>query len=359
MSDASTPLRDTKLCVYDSRPIWQRLDVSVTLGAVVGLIYAVVDARLDHGASAGPFRPDSFGGLFHSVVDLVLPPLVGGLVGLCVHYLQVRGELASIERRRAESLVHRLQKIQRDQAVWAISASLLHELKNPLHALGLLLDEVSELPAAAESERQTLLGRARVQSDKISQRLGSLRVLSSDEAPELPLIDLRAEVSVSLASFQPTFRAKGVRSTLARAPQIHTLQTRPTQSGSTLHARANPAYVRIILDNLLDNAVEAFDAPEFRAACETEPRSPEISIQLFHEASRSIVEIQDNGPGFGSHDIEQLFEPLRTSKSSGLGLGLAVSRALCRSMGGDLRAISSTRGANFRVELPNHEDGAA
>jgi two-component system, NtrC family, C4-dicarboxylate transport sensor histidine kinase DctB len=155
--------------------------------------------------------------------------------------------------------------------------------------------------------------------------------------------DLRAEASVSLASFQPTFRQRTIRSALVRS----------AAAPNTITAYANPAYVRIILDNLLDNAVEAFDGPEFAAACKAEPRTPEVLVHVFQDASHSVVEIQDNGPGFGNHDVEGLFEPLRTSKSAGLGLGLAVSRALCRSMGGELRAVASVRGASFRVELPN------
>ena len=78
----------------------------------------------------------------HSVIDHLIPVLAGALIGLSVYHLRLRARLAAAEEAagRAEALRVRLLKVERDQAVWVLAAAVLHELNNPLHALGLLLE---------------------------------------------------------------------------------------------------------------------------------------------------------------------------------------------------------------------------
>src|SRR5262249_20147545 len=74
----------------------------------------------------------------HTLVDRTFPVLVGGLLGVSAHYLRLRKQLTAAEEAaaRAEALRVRLQRVERDQAVWVLVATVLHELNNPLHALG-------------------------------------------------------------------------------------------------------------------------------------------------------------------------------------------------------------------------------
>lgn len=306
-----------------------RLETSVFLGFATGLSYTLLDSYLDHtfGVQVSPpARPIE---VLHAIIDFVLPPITGGLLGVAVHYVRLRARMAELEKQRADGLVGDLHKIERDQAVWVISASLLHELKNPLHALGLLLDEALELPDTERKHQQELLMRGRAQLDRIATELASLRALPSSTRPDLPIQELPALVKTATDAAR-------------RDSPFVALECR----GEVRHlkVRANPAYVRIILENLLENAVEALR--------EHQPgTTPGIAVRIATEGNHGIVEVSDNGPGIDAETREHIFEPLNSNKPSGMGLGLAIARTLARSMGGELMLVEGPRGATFRLLL--------
>ncbi len=108
--------------------------------------------------------------------------------------------------------------------------------------------------------------------------------------------------------------------------------------------------LQMVLHNLVANALDALSdaAPESRRVC--------ISVSLEGERLRLMVE--DTGCGVPPEIQSQLFEPFVTNKFDGMGLGLAISRSLLRSQGGELRLDASGSGdpracgARFVVELP-------
>jgi signal transduction histidine kinase len=103
--------------------------------------------------------------------------------------------------------------------------------------------------------------------------------------------------------------------------------------------------VRVFL-NLLLNASEAFPpgAPQ-----------PRVRVQLSSAGSRAICDVIDNGPGVAPELVERLFQPFASSRpeGGGTGLGLAVSRELIRSAGGELQLVETGAGGSiFRLTLP-------
>lgn len=67
----------------------------------------------------------------------------------------------------------------------------------------------------------------------------------------------------------------------------------------------------------------------------------------------ALVTIQDNGPGLNTAIVDRIFEPFFTTKSAGIGMGLAISRALIETNGGQLWVNCNTRtGATFHFTLP-------
>jgi C4-dicarboxylate-specific signal transduction histidine kinase len=107
---------------------------------------------------------------------------------------------------------------------------------------------------------------------------------------------------------------------------------------------ADRLQVEVILRNLIANAIDALDA---RPGGEKR-----ISIRgLRNDAASVCVVVADNGPGLAPGVRERLFEPFASGKASGMGLGLAVSRAIAEAHGGSLEPISSDHG-EFRLILP-------
>lgn len=299
----------------------------VGVGLALGALYAGMDAYLDTRLMSGAETRFARIAAMHELVDFVLPVVVGAIMGLAVHYLRLRADAVAAERGRAEELRAHLHKVERDQAVWVVAASLLHELRNPLHTLGLLLDELDALPAGAAEDRGALLAQARAQHDRVTAELGALKALSASEAPSQAPIDVAALVARLAA--EASARGRGEpRRIVARAAE-------PVLAG------ADATYVQIIVENLIENAL---DALRERGAAGV------VEVEVTREGERAVVRVRDDGPGIDDGAAESIFEPLHTTKARGMGLGLAIARALARAMGGDL-LLERPRPATFRLEL--------
>jgi two-component system C4-dicarboxylate transport sensor histidine kinase DctB len=78
-----------------------------------------------------------------------------------------------------------------------------------------------------------------------------------------------------------------------------------------------------------------------------------VTIRTGRSDHETFIDVQDDGPGLASEAESNLFRPFSTTKGpAGTGLGLAVSRRLARTLGGDLVHLPSPRGARWRLTLP-------
>lgn len=299
-----------------------QLFLFVLVGLTLGVVYVVFDKiaeqRLASGTLMGGFADA------HQLIDRSFPILAGGLLGLCLYQLRLTARLAAAEEAasRAEALRIRLQKIERDQAVWVVIAAVLHELNNPLHALGLLLDEQSK--ETDPIRRADLDARARAQIGKALSRLGALRSLKSLGDPDFQRLRLDTFLSTLLEEMTTLGAPHGVRFEL--------------ESSGAVEALADPTYLRTILENLLENSLHSLSAS-----------GGEVRVSLAAEAAKAVLRIADDGPGLAPEIAATLFDPLRSTKTHGLGLGLPIARALSRAMRGEL---SLDADKHFRLELP-------
>ncbi|HEX3345154.1 MAG TPA: HAMP domain-containing sensor histidine kinase [Polyangiaceae bacterium] len=310
-----------------ARPRDLRLVAYVALGGVAGALYVVFDllseARLRSGTLTG-ILADA-----HDVIDHTSPILVGGLLGVCAHYLRLRAQLFAAQEAaaRAEALRTRLHKVERDQAVWVLAAAVLHELNNPLHALGLLLDELGA-SEGDPAQRVELVERARAQAGRALEHLHTLRAMRGLGEPELQRISLDRVIAAVAGDMGALAAEDGL---LVRA-----------ECSRAVRASADPAYVRTIVENLLDNGLHSVRAAG-RGGC--------VTVRVDSENGKAIVRVSDDGPPLDAAARDTLFEPLGSTKTQGLGLGLPIARALARAMRGDLVLEEVDRKA-FRLELP-------
>ncbi|MFO0485247.1 MAG: sensor histidine kinase, partial [Sphingobacteriia bacterium] len=99
-----------------------------------------------------------------------------------------------------------------------------------------------------------------------------------------------------------------------------------------------------VLVNLVRNALQAIDRPDGW-----------LEIRLYTEAGLAIVEVADNGSGIPEEIRARIFEPNFSTKSSGMGLGLALARRMVESMGGQIDFSSETgAGTTFVLRFPLH-----
>jgi two-component system sensor kinase FixL len=318
------------------RPWEPRLLAYVALGVLAGVVYVIFDALSESRLESGTLT----GGLAraHAIIDRISPVIVGALLGVCAHYMRLRAQLSAVEEAaaRGEALRTRLHKVERDQAVWVLVAAVLHELNNPLHALGLLLDELvaseTDRHGAQANDDETgkrrgdLVERARAQTERALSHLQTLRSMRGTGEPEFERIALD-RVIIAVANDMSAIAAEDGLAVRTECPH-------------TVLASADPTYVRTIVENLLDNSLHAMRAGG--GEC--------VTVRVVSEDGRAVVRVYDDGPAIDTAACATLFEPLRSTKTNGLGLGLPIARALARAMRGDL-SLETDRKA-FRLELP-------
>lgn len=245
---------------------------------------------------------------------------------------------ASVDERRAAERKLRDKQAELDRTLRAAAASelasaLAHELNQPLSAIGTYTraaqlmfargDPDGELPATmgkvvAEAARAgTVMRRLRE-----FVRTGALR------RERLQPADLLGEAA---AAARP--RAERHRILLA--------VTAPADLPAVLCDRVQ---LETVLHNLIANAIDAQKAQaDARVVRLTAARQDDAWIRLC---------VADEGPGVAPELVGTLFRPLVTSKTHGLGLGLAISRTIVEAHGGRLWLEPATRGARFCLTLP-------
>ncbi len=241
------------------------------------------------------------------------------------------------ERTKTEHVLRQTQNELIQAAKLAVlgqmSASISHELNNPLAAIRSFADNGRRFLAAGKPERtDENLGRISdltVRMAKISEQLKSFaRKTDTDERVEASLLPIIINAKELM---QPQFKSHYVELIL-QAPE------------TPVRALVNPIQIEQVIINLLTNAMQATENKEHK----------KVIITLETNENQISIHISDNGEGFNGQQLKNLFEPFYTTKKNGLGLGLSISQQIMRNMDGDLTAKSSELGgACFTIHLPS------
>ncbi|MGZ3439023.1 MAG: sensor histidine kinase, partial [Polyangia bacterium] len=148
-----------------------------------------------------------------------------------------------------------------------------------------------------------------------------------DMIRDKPLLREAVQVAVTIASVVSSLR-------IPPAVRLHTsgLEDLPAIVG-------DPVQVRQMFLNLIENALQAIDG------------DGEVHISGSFDGRRVEIAVEDSGPGVDAETRRRLFEPLITTKASGIGLGLALVKRIAERHGGGVRYLPRGRGARFVVSL--------
>jgi signal transduction histidine kinase len=210
-----------------------------------------------------------------------------------------------------------------------LALEILHEIRNPLEALGHLTYLASEQADEADKvrkymrmaeEQMTTLNRI------VSQTLGYARL--SPAAGSSDLCDL---AEAALRIHQKTIAAKN----------IHLVKDFPER----MIARVRMGEILQVVSNLVVNALDAL------------PEDGTLRVRLRSRGDCISILVADNGPGIPAEHTRMIFEPFFTTKEEkGTGLGLSLSRDIVHRHGGRIGVRSSVHpgrsGTTFRVSLP-------
>jgi two-component system sensor histidine kinase PilS (NtrC family) len=210
-----------------------------------------------------------------------------------------------------------------------LSASIAHEIRNPVGAMshaGQLLAESPDL--GPEEERLTDI--IRVNGTRVSQIVESVLALSRRDKTKPERLQLRPWIEEFVEEFIQTLElTEDVVAVL--------------DSAADTEVRMDLTHLHQIVWNLCDNAVKYASAAADECVVELNYGRLEVS-------GRPYLEITDRGPGIDPRRIEEVFEPFYTGVDGGTGLGLFISRELCEYNGATLRYKPRDGGGSvFRV----------
>lgn len=253
-------------------------------------------------------------------------------------------EATIVERRHAERMA----------SVGLLSASIAHEINNPLAVvignLELVMLSLNELTKGSDTLAAQMLEKLGTADDplrdaleaaeRVRQIVRDLKIFSRSDSSDdaLQPVDLHKVINSTLrmATNEVRHRAKLVK-VLGEIPPVQGSELRLGQ----------------VLLNLVVNAAQAI--PVGQAA------DNEIKITTFTEGERVVVEIADTGVGIPADKLDRVFDPFFTTKPAGVGtgLGLAICHRIIVELGGEIGVSSVVgKGTIFRVTLPRAVEAA-
>ena len=110
---------------------------------------------------------------------------------------------------------------------------------------------------------------------------------------------------------------------------------------------ADPEQIKRVFNNLIKNGIQAIP----------ENKSGLIEVKLHSHDGFAICEVKDNGKGISKENRAKVFVPNFSTKTSGMGLGLAISRKIIETAKGSIHFTSEKdKGTTFTVKLPIYEE---
>ena len=227
----------------------------------------------------------------------------------------LQGERTAIAGRQARSLE-------------VLSASIAHEIRNPITAARSLVAQIGEDPAAPENAEYARVALSEL--DRVERSITHLLRYARDESPRLVSVPLVELVDSAMETLRAPIEKSGV------------IVTRTVDRDVTVFADSEQ--LRRVVMNVVVNALEALEG--------TTDACIEIEGGESLAGTEAWLRVRDNGPGIPADQLDRVFEPFRTSKDKGTGLGLPIARKIVEAHGGSLDVHSAPGRTEFELTLP-------
>jgi two-component system, LuxR family, sensor kinase FixL len=222
---------------------------------------------------------------------------------------------------------------------------MVHELSQPLAAAANFLRASVSLAHQPQDESETLLSclkKAALQIERSMQLLQRLASQAGSAPQHVALVSLNRIIESAVALSLPPDCQAGARAIVM--PTLVLDESLPAVA-------VDRVQIEQVLLNLLRNAQEALShVPPTRAALLERAK---LTVRTYRRGNFQHVEVSDTGEGISQENLRRVFTPLFTTKPSGQGLGLAISRSLIERHGGELSVASMLGlGTTFSFTLP-------
>jgi two-component system, NtrC family, nitrogen regulation sensor histidine kinase NtrY len=233
--------------------------------------------------------------------------------------------------RQLEQSANALAKSEREGAWREMARQVAHEIKNPLTPMKL---SIQYLQKAVSSNLPNVKELTTNVANTLVEQIDHLSKISSDFARFANIAHTKAEI------FDLHHVLEGLKGLHAANNRVEFTWQKLSEP---VMIRADRTHMNRLFTNLITNAIEACTVKE------------KCIIRISEEIreGRVLVMLQDNGEGIPEEMQEKIFTPNFTTKSSGTGLGLAMSRSIVEQAGGTIwfETVQGV-GTTFFVELP-------
>jgi C4-dicarboxylate-specific signal transduction histidine kinase len=255
---------------------------------------------------------------------------------LSIENLQVAGENEKITAllKEKERLIYGLLKANKTAATGALSASIAHELNQPLGASNLNIQFLKmklEKGALNPELGKEILDSLEADNDRAATIVKSLRSIFTDGESSPQKVQLGDLIVKVLDIVKPELKSKNIQ-----------IQLRVDEGLALI---VNPSEIEQVILNLVNNAVQSLANSGTLKRC--------ITIEAIQAGKSVQFSVSDNGAGVPADFKSQLFELLSTTKQTGMGLGLWLCKHIVTRYDGSIYYEDTVGGgAKFVVELP-------
>jgi PAS domain S-box-containing protein len=228
-------------------------------------------------------------------------------------------------------LIDRSHRDDKLSMLGQLSASIAHEIRNPLAAVNLNL-QLLKRKCIGDESLETNISTALRGVERMINIVNTTLNFAKPVAPQLTAIDIHEVILTALDAVSTQFQQKFISVEIDVDDDFPLL-------------RADSIQLHQVFVNLLSNACDAIVANG----------TIRISSSVFGDGKDSygILNIHDTGVGISNEDVHRIFEPFFTRKAEGTGLGLAIIHRIIQQHGGEITVETTEgKGSTFSIKLP-------
>lgn len=248
-----------------------------------------------------------------------------------IRTLYRRYEAVAAEREQFAVEAHRVAMMERvDEQRSALLRSVSHDLRTPLATIRAVASDLRSGPAFDDATRDELLELVADEAERLDRIVENLLSLSRIESgalqPDRQAIALDELITDRVRRMGRLFQGVDVR------PALQPLLP---------FVDADYVQLDLVVTNLLENAS--------RYA----PPGSAVEVEAVRDGDFVAVSVTDHGPGIAPSDRARVFDPFRSGRDNGSGVGLAICRAVVEAHGGAISVVSAPgQGARFTFTVP-------
>lgn len=257
-------------------------------------------------------------------------------IGFLMLYQLRRKEQHRMEA-EAQALQHQsdLAHVDRLNIMGEMASELAHELNQPLSAISTYCQaglRIIEVPNGKPEKLVHALEQASLQAQRAGKIVHRMRRFGTKGKTNRKTTDVNSVILNATGFTEPELEKQGISQRLDLAGDL------PTVTADTIQ-------IEQVVINLLHNAIEAITTAQ--------TGTPVVTLSSHRTDDYIEVAVHDNGPGIDETRMNTIFDAFYSTKTEGMGLGLAISRSIIEAHGGKLRAESQPgHGSTFSFTLP-------